>query len=631
MKLTIASGKGGTGKTTVAVNLAWTLARHEGFSGPVQLLDCDVEEPNDHLFVQPEFTESARVQVMKPVWDPAACTGCGECARACRFNAMAVVKGNVLIFPELCHACGVCTAVCPERAISEQPAPIGVVEYGRSRRGDFEFGHGVLELGESLAPTVVRAVKARIKPGTVAILDASPGTACPVVEAVDNADVALLVTEPTPFGLHDLKLAVGLTLGSDVPTGIIVNRSDGEDRLIEEYARRVGTPILGRIPFRREYAEAYSRGEILADRFPELYGLFFNIWLQVRELASAKPAPPPPEEDLFEVTATGAAAAPPADAPGAATDHTFREITVISGKGGTGKTTVVAALAHLLPNKVLSDNDVDAADLHLLLAPRVRERHEFRAGLKAVIDLEACIGCGRCAAACHFDAIHPTGPVGRNGRRMYRVNPFACEGCGLGPLVCPVDAISTEQNANGEWFVSDTPFGRMVHARLGIAEENSGKLVTQVRDRAATEAVRAGAPYVCADGPPGTGCPVISSVSGTDLVVIVTEPTVSGVHDMERVFRLTDHFGVPAVVLINKADLNPDQSARIHEIARTHGSRVIAQVPFDPEVSRALGAGKSIVEWAPAGPSAAALEGAVRALFELLHTEAEFGTKKRNH
>ena len=453
---------------------------------------------------------------------------------------------------------------------------------------------------------MVRAVKRRAHPDGVTIIDAAPGTACPVVEAVSSADVALLVTEPTPFGLHDLKLALGLTLGAGVPTGIIVNRSDGEDRLIADYALRVGAPIVARIPFRREYAEAYSRGETLAARFPELRTILYSAWERARELAARPAQPPPPEEDLFEISAN-TETAEPTFAPPPASGHSFHEITIISGKGGTGKTTVTSALALLLPDKVLADNDVDAADLHLLLLPKVQEIHEFRSGLKAVIDSEACTGCGRCADACHFYAIHPDGPVGRNGNPTYRVDPFACEGCGLGPLVCPVDAIDVEVTLNGNWYVSETRFGPMVHARLGIAEENSGKLVTQVRNRASREAARVRATRICADGPPGTGCPVISSVSGTDLVVIVTEPTVSGVHDMERVFQLTEHFGVPALVVINKADLNSEQAARIEEIAQAHGSEVIGRIPFDPAVSRTMGDGKNVVEGAPDSPAARAL------------------------
>ena len=277
---------------------------------------------------------------------------------------------------------------------------------------------------------------------------------------------------------------------------------------------------------------------------------------------------------------------------------------MISGKGGTGKTTVTAAFAVLSNSMVLADNDVDAADLHLLLAPRVRESHPFVGGKKCTIDAAKCIACGECAEACHFNAIRFDGPGNSRVDKTYRIEPFACEGCGLCPLVCPVDAVLAEEAVTGNWFVSATNRGPMAHARLGIAEENSGRLVTQVRDRAASLADELRLGTILGDGPPGTGCPVIASVSGTDLVVIVTEPTVSGVHDMERVLELAAHFRVPAVVIINKADLNTEQAARITQIATARHSRVIGRIPFDKIVNDALMVGKTVIEYD--GQSAAA-------------------------
>jgi len=276
---------------------------------------------------------------------------------------------------------------------------------------------------------------------------------------------------------------------------------------------------------------------------------------------------------------------------------------VISGKGGTGKTTVVGSLAVLADNKILADNDVDAADLHLLLTPRTVEAHDFVGGAKATVEADKCAACGRCADACHFDAIRMDGPASDAVGITYRIDEFACEGCGLCSIVCPVDAINSTPAIVGRWYVSETSQGAMAHAKLGIAEENSGRLVTQVRNRAAELARELRREMILGDGPPGTGCPVIASVSGADLVLIVTEPTVSGVHDMERVLELAAHFRVPALVVINKADLNAEQAERIVRIAAQCQSRVIGRIPFDRAVNDALMAGKTVIAY---GTSSAA-------------------------
>jgi MinD superfamily P-loop ATPase len=596
MIIAVASGKGGTGKTTFSVNLAQALGQN---GADVQLLDCDVEEPNDHLFVRPEFRHSEPVQVNKPVWNEAACIGCGRCARACRFNALAFINQQVLLFSELCHACGVCSWICPVDAFTEQPVEVGRIEAAPDHE-PYAFAHGILNIGEAMAPAVIRRLKKLIRPEAINILDASPGTSCPVVETIDDADVAVLVTEPTPFGLNDLKLAVNLTLRKNVPTGIVVNRSDGADRIIAEYADKVGVPVIGRIPFNRAYAETYAGGGSLIDAFPELRASLLTIYDAIAGLAGSA-VPEPPGEEPFDVAPESSAPAEPKTA------GRFKEITVISGKGGSGKTTVVSSLAMLVENKVLADNDVDAADLHLLLKPTVRQAHEFVGGVKAAIDAQRCIGCGKCAEACHFAAIRPTEVSPSSDSSIFQVDMLACEGCGLCEMLCPVEAVTLAPNVVGTWYVSETPYGALSHARLGIAEENSGRLVTRVRQTAAELARADGSEYILGDGPPGTGCPVIASLSGADRILIVTEPTVSGVHDMERVLELADHFNIPALIVINKADLHAGQTERIETIAQQRNARVIARIPFDRHVNDALLEGKTVIEYGR-GPAFEAMQ-----------------------
>jgi MinD superfamily P-loop ATPase len=604
MKIAVASGKGGTGKTTFCVNLAYALAER---GENVRLLDCDVEEPNDYLFVQPEFDSQKAVEALRPVWIEDLCTGCGDCATACRYNAIAVVKGKVLIFNELCHACGLCSMVCPEEALSDKPSPVGTVEIS-SQNKPFFFAHGTLNIGEVMAPAVIRKVKSLVDLEAINIIDASPGTSCPVVETVNGADVVVLVTEPTPFGLNDLKLAVSMTLKKKIPTCIVINRSDGTDQLIAEYAERVKVPIAGRIPFKREYAESYSSGTILTHVYPDFRENLLDIFFAVSQLVGTV-APDVPPEELFSVKMEN----PEPFTAGASPN--FQEIAVISGKGGSGKTTLIASLAMLADNKVLADNDVDAADLHLLLSPVIREAHDFVGGLKMAIDPNKCTACGQCADSCRFGAIHPNRPINDLNVETFRIDEFSCEGCGVCEYICSFDAITTRPNTVGNWYVSGTDYGPMVHARLGIAEENSGRLVTKVRNVAAELAKNLGKELILSDGPPGTGCPVIASVSGADRVLIVTEPTVSGVHDMLRVLELAVHFGIPSFIVVNKADLNAEQTDRIKAIASEIGSKVIGEIPFDRNVNDALMAGKTVFEYGM-GP---AFEAVVR-LWEKLET-----------
>lgn len=293
----------------------------------------------------------------------------------------------------------------------------------------------------------------------------------------------------------------------------------------------------------------------------------------------------------------------------------MKELAVLSGKGGTGKTSLTAAFAALAENKVLADCDVDAADLHLLLNPEIRRREPFRAGGKAVIRQEACAACGACLAWCRFEAVRMDGTGA--GEATFTVDPFSCEGCGVCVRFCPEKAIDFVKEPCGEWYVSDTNRGPMVHAALEPAEENSGKLVALVRTRAKEIAAEQGRALVLVDGPPGIGCPAIAAVTGVDLVLLVTEPSLSARHDLERIHGLAKHFAVPVAVCINKSDVNPEIAGRIEAWCRDKGVRVVGRLPYDTAFVEAQLAGKSIVEFSD-GPLTAAVKEVWAATVELL-------------
>ncbi len=269
----------------------------------------------------------------------------------------------------------------------------------------------------------------------------------------------------------------------------------------------------------------------------------------------------------------------------------LKQITVISGKGGTGKTTLVGSFAALAENKVIADCDVDAPDLHLLLHPEIIEREEFK-GLKvAVMDKTLCTECGTCEETCRFNAIALTEESG------YAVNPARCEGCGACVFACPQEALTLKERVSGYAFISKTEYGTMAHAQLNIAEEASGKLVTVVRNNAQQVAEKEQRELILIDGAPGIGCPVIASLTGVDLALIVTEPTMSGLHDLERILDVTRHFGIGSVVCINKYDINEENSRRITEFCRQRGIEVVGNIPYDLVVTEAMVAGKPVVEF----------------------------------
>ena len=278
MIISVASGKGGTGKTTISTNLAVSL------ECPLKLLDCDVEEPNAHLFLKPDLSETEPVFTFVPKIDNDLCTGCGECARICQFNALTVVADTVLVFPELCHSCKGCREVCPEQAIGDGQRQLGVTATGR--RDGITFVHGCLRVGEAMSPPLIKHLRDFIEPGELVIIDAPPGTSCPAIASMKNCDFVLLVTEPTPFGLHDLKLAYEAVKVLDIPCGLVINRADIGDDAVRHYADSQALPILLEIPFDRRIAEIYSRGLILVDEEPAWRQTFSNLFSDINNIVT---------------------------------------------------------------------------------------------------------------------------------------------------------------------------------------------------------------------------------------------------------------------------------------------------------------------------------------------------------
>jgi MinD superfamily P-loop ATPase len=281
MKIAFASGKGGTGKTTIAVNFAYHVAssKHQ-----VQYLDCDVEEPNGHLFLKPSINGKKPVKVMVPVVDFDKCTFCGACGAQCQFKAIVSLPGATMVFPEMCHSCGLCARICPEGAIREEEREVGYTEQGTAIQ-DIDFVHGVLMVGEPMAVPVIRAVKEYYKDGYVKIIDAPPGTSCPVVKTIADADMVVLVTEPTPFGLHDLKIAVSVARFMDKPVGIVINREQGEYAPLNDYLAQNSIPLLMTLPEDKEIAKAYARGEIIMSVLPRYRENFVDLAINLGRLA----------------------------------------------------------------------------------------------------------------------------------------------------------------------------------------------------------------------------------------------------------------------------------------------------------------------------------------------------------
>jgi len=493
MILSVASGKGGTGKTLVATSLARSFR-------DVSFIDADVEGANSHLFLHPEITETREATVEVPRFEEELCTQCGRCAEFCRFNAIAIVAGRAVIFPELCHSCGVCIEVCEPGALTASQGMLGKVHLGTF--GDRRpYAYGELAIGQVRAAALIEEVKqAAGGKGSVTVIDSPPGTSCATVESVRGSDYCLLVTEPTPFGLHDLVASLGMLAEMGIPCGVLINREGLAAADVEGTCEEWQVPIVGRVPFDEKIARWTSAGDMVVDRSPR-YATFFGR-LARQLLRDADAATPPVLPSAAAPTSlTGSLLAP----TGANTRSSVPQCVVISGKGGTGKTMVTSALVAAGNGALAVDCDVDAANLHLVLQTERSLGRPFEGTVVARIAPDLCTGCGTCVERCRFNGIE----MGSEGKAV--VDELRCEGCGLCSLVCPEmggdgGPVSLVPQLVGTIMESQTQCGPLVHAELALGAEASGRLVTELRKQARARVALGGEEQLLHDGPPGTGC-----------------------------------------------------------------------------------------------------------------------------
>jgi MinD superfamily P-loop ATPase len=603
-RVAVASGKGGTGKTLISTNLARTLA-DDGHD--TSYVDCDVEAPNGHIFLSPAVGVPDPVTVPVAQIDEDACTGCPTCSHVCQYSAILALHTHSVVMEDLCQGCGACVLACPVGAISERDVPVGVIEHGTS--GSLTVRQGRMDIGRGAEHEIVRTVlrTSRERDTGWVIMDSPPGVACTAAETVRGADVALLVTEPTPAGVHDLALAVDLAEQLGVPCAVALNRADGDDAGVRDLCLGRGVPILLELPDDRGTAEAYARGELLVGTDPRYRERFRRLAADLRDLATGSGTTGSvPHDGRMRTPAVPVPDAEPPPVPSAAagTDPLRIDLAVLSGKGGTGKTSLSAAMTRLAARSVklaIVDADVDAANFALLTESTPVATWPFVGGRHAVVDPEACTGCGSCVEHCRFDALtlHDATAPDALGEFVATADVAACEGCAVCERVCSDLAVRMTPTTGGTWSLADTPSGPLVHARLTPGQQNSGKLVTLVRNEGRAVARADGTDVLITDGPPGIGCPAGAALAGSTHVLLVTEPTRSGLHDLERIADLCARSRIPAAVCINKADLDAGVAEQITTEATARGLPVLGRVRYDRAVAAAHRAGSAVIDHAP--------------------------------
>lgn len=587
MKIAVTSGKGGSGKTLLATCLAETISKTQ----PVTYIDCDVEAPNGHLFIKPEYIDvSGETNKSIESIDLDKCVFCGKCAKACFMNAIIVGRENAMVFPELCRYCGSCEVVCKQQALVKGSRIIGKRKTGKTRNIEIKWAELATGAG-GMTTTLIKNLTKNILQDDITIIDSPPGTSCPVVETVKDADIVVLAADPTRFGMHDLKLSVAMCRKLNIEPLVIINRVGiGHLEDLIEWCRQQQLTIIGELPDSREIAECYSRGLIATEQIESIKEIFESITEKILSHKHGQKADIKIDQNLYLAEAKTRKSA---------TSNNERktgafEIAVLSGKGGSGKTSIAACLGQL-SDSVIADCDVDAADMHLLLNPTVQDCSDFIGGNVMQIDTGKCHPCGDCKYVCQFGAVEKTGSYG------YKINEDKCEGCGACLELCPRNAIYSKPSVNGRMYLSETRFGKLSHATLAPGQENSGKLVTTVRSQAAGFAQMG---TVIIDGSPGTGCPVIASIGGVKMAVLVTEPTLSGLHDLKRIYDLCRHFKVPAKIIINKADINIHVTGEIEEFARANSIEVAGKLYYSDDFNMAQQQGKTILEYSPESENA---------------------------